>query len=376
MAQLPRRIDVPAFLQQKLSQGGPDAEWWVELEKLYGKKLWHQLTIKLLSFVSRPEARDLREVYHSFIADFEMKLNPFYLVEIVAHIVKGSPDVDETIAFLTNLKTKVKANQDASILTSILICRLKLQRRDLEGVKAILEEVSPLVDAETGVTPIHGRYFQLSSDFHQLVGNHNEYYRDALRYLGCIKLSDLDPQEHKKMAFALSLAALLGDSVYNFGELLQHPISGSVQQDFPWLHDLLVAFNSGDLKRFEQLRPQWTTQPDLQRQEMQLRKKISLLSLMQLTFQSTSGVLTFAEIANVAALPIEEVELLVMKALSLGLVKGTIDEVDQKVHLTWVQPRVLDRTQIAHLKSKIDSWCREVRKIEHLLQDKAQDFAC
>ena len=35
-----------------------------------------------------------------------------------------------------------------------------------------------------------------------------------------------------------------------------------------------------------------------------------------------------------------------MKALSLGLVKGSIDQVDKKVHMTWVQPRVLDRNQV------------------------------
>ena len=35
-----------------------------------------------------------------------------------------------------------------------------------------------------------------------------------------------------------------------------------------------------------------------------------------------------------------------MRALSLGLVKGVIDEVDQKVHMTWVQPRVLNTEQV------------------------------
>lgn len=42
-----------------------------------------------------------------------------------------------------------------------------------------------------------------------------------------------------------------------------------------------------------------------------------------------------------------QVEMLVMKALSLGLVKGSIDEIDQKVHMTWVQPRVLDLQQVS-----------------------------
>lgn len=41
-----------------------------------------------------------------------------------------------------------------------------------------------------------------------------------------------------------------------------------------------------------------------------------------------------------------QVEMLVMKALSAGLVKGSIDEVDHKVHMTWVQPRVMDLQQV------------------------------
>ena len=41
-------------------------------------------------------------------------------------------------------------------------------------------------------------------------------------------------------------------------------------------------------------------------------------------------------------------ESLIIRALSLNLVKGTIDEVDEKVHMTWVQPRVLSVEQVGH----------------------------
>lgn len=56
--------------------------------------------------------------------------------------------------------------------------------------------------------------------------------------------------------------------------------------------------------------------------------------------------LTFEEIAKSAKISVNEVELLVMKALSAGLVKGSIDEVDKRVLMTWVQPRVLDLQQV------------------------------
>ena len=41
-----------------------------------------------------------------------------------------------------------------------------------------------------------------------------------------------------------------------------------------------------------------------------------------------------------------DVEMLVIRALSLNLVEGVIDEVDERVHMTWVQPRVLNNEQV------------------------------
>jgi len=45
-----------------------------------------------------------------------------------------------------------------------------------------------------------------------------------------------------------------------------------------------------------------------------------------------------------------------MKALSAGLVKGKIDEVEGVVQIKWVQPRVLDKSQIRLLGDKIEAW--------------------
>jgi 26S proteasome regulatory subunit N9 len=62
------------------------------------------------------------------------------------------------------------------------------------------------------------------------------------------------------------------------------------------------------------------------------------------------------------------VEHLVMKALSLNLIRGSIDQVDQTVNITWVQPRVLDRDQIDGMRKRLDTWNKDVDKIATFVQ--------
>lgn len=66
--------------------------------------------------------------------------------------------------------------------------------------------------------------------------------------------------------------------------------------------------------------------------------------------QNLTHTCNYCFVTMVTCAPLPQVEMLVMKALSLGLVKGSIDEVDCKVHMTWVQPRVLDISQVKYLQ--------------------------
>lgn len=84
--------------------------------------------------------------------------------------------------------------------------------------------------------------------------------------------------------------------------------------------------------------------------------------------------LTFAEISKETCLPIDEVELLVMKALAQDLVRGAIDQVGGIVNMTWVQPRVLDRTQITGMVEQLDYWCKDVNSMESLLESRASEI--
>lgn len=42
-----------------------------------------------------------------------------------------------------------------------------------------------------GVTSVHSRFYDLSSKYYQTIGSHASYYKDALRFLGCVDIKDL-----------------------------------------------------------------------------------------------------------------------------------------------------------------------------------------
>merc|ERR1712002_311831 len=377
--------DVSTYLadQQRKSDGNI-ADEWSNIEDLYNKKLWHQLTLKILSFIRETNFQEqdvLSNMYEHFVSDFDHKINPLSLVEFSIHVIKemstGGKEYEECIKFAEKIQEKVKNHDLATILIMTTIGDTHFKNGKMDALKKTIQEAQEKLDLILSVTPVHGCFYELSSNYYKLLGDHANYFRDALRYLGCIELNELSETEQRERAFYLGLAAILGKDVYNFGELLAHPVLNSLKDtEKNWLVDLLIAFNSGDISKFESLRTHWSSQADLLSNEIGMRQKISLLCLMEMTFKraATDRQLTFLEIANETKLPSEEVELLVMKALALGLVKGSIDQIDQKVNMTWVQPRVLDRKQIAGMMQRLDHWCTAVKKMEVVMEDRATEI--
>uniref|UniRef100_A0A4W4GLV9 26S proteasome non-ATPase regulatory subunit 13 n=1 Tax=Electrophorus electricus TaxID=8005 RepID=A0A4W4GLV9_ELEEL len=355
--------DVVGYLRQQQSKSAaPEtAAQWHKLEDLYSRKLWHQLTLKLTDFV-----QDV--VFHAFIhllSNFKKRRGLLYLYSLLF------------VPPLPHPVNKVKANDESVILCKTTIGSLKLDIGDLPTTKKLIEEVEVLLNTLPGVTSVHGRFYDLSSKYYRIIGNHALYYRDALRYLGCVDDKVMPEAEQQERAFTLGLAGLLGEGVYNFGELLMHPVLESLRNtDKQWLIETLYAFNSGNVEKFQALKSVWGQQPDLAAQEPRLTQKIQLLCVMEMTFTRPANhrQLTFQEIAQSTKVPVNEVELLVMKALSVGLIKGSIDEVDQRVQMTWVQPRVLDLLQIKGMKDRLDFWCGDVKSMAVLVEQQAQDI--
>jgi len=177
------------------------------------------------------------------------------------------------------------------------------------------------------------------------------------------------------LAFDLGIAALVSPDIHNFGELLAQPILKSLEKTKgEWLKDFLFAFNGGDIAKFDaflaQHKSDFESQAVLKNNYTLLREKVSILALMELMFTRPSGERTvpFKLVADAVKLKIDEVELLVMKALSLKLIKGQIDQVNQTVSIWWVQPRVLDLTQIGKMKDRVGAWINNVHGVLSFMQ--------
>lgn len=172
------------------------------------------------------------------------------------------------------------------------------------------------------------------------------------------------------------MAALISDSIYNFGELLLHPILDSVSETpHAWLRDLLFAFNRGDLTAYDVLAGNIAKNQLLQEHRFFLYQKISLSALTEMVFRRPphDRNLTFASIAAETKVQPAEIEHLVMKALSLGLLKGAIDQVAQVAQIHWVQPKVLDLTQIEGMRNRLKDWDAGVNQLGHWIEGVGKD---
>lgn len=102
-----------------------------------------------------------------------------------------------------------------------------------------------------------------------------------------------------------------------------------------------------------------------------LRQKICLMALVESVSKRESAqraALPFEVVARETGLPEDEVEHLVMKALSLGLIRGSLDQARARVCVEWVQPRVLEMEQLKALRGKLGAWLERVKDTSRFVQ--------
>ena len=66
--------------------------------------------------------------------------------------------------------------------------------------------------------------------------------------------------------------------------------------------------------------------------------------------------------------------MLVMKAMSLELVRGSIDEVDQTVQIDWIMPRYLSMEHLQVLVNRLDDWEVKMDNIIRTVENGAEEL--
>jgi 26S proteasome regulatory subunit N9 len=86
-----------------------------------------------------------------------------------------------------------------------------------------------------------------------------------------------------------------------------------------------------------------------------LAQKVRIISFLELLFEvdKDDRSLKFDRIAKHCHLDKSDVELLLMKALSLQLIRGNIDEVDEVIHVDWILPRYLSKSHLEIMSRKL-----------------------
>jgi len=421
------------YLEAVISEFPDSADELRKCKDLFQKKLWHQLTDQLDRLILTSQCKiDFIVFEAKFIRDFRQHMNTLRYGSIVIQIAARSfkaQIIDEVqgIAFLEQALSCIEADEEKSqkrhfedkkidntqtkllIKTQVALFELmrtveadadeKEQAKNekekgsaaysaFATAKAKLEEIETAMAAEVRACPplVYSRYHFVCAKLWASQENGNElpsdiswtamFYKHAMSYLGYTALEQVD--DAQKWAHDIALAALVAPDFYDFGELSLHPImktlAGSPSQ---WVLDMVNAYIEADVAAYNEVVAKHaqsikknnvlqTAKP-----EGILTEKIRLLGLVRLAFDKASfeRIISFEEIQKVTQCEAERVEYLIMKAMSLKLVKGVVDEIEQSVQVTWVKPAILDMKQMGALLEKTKTW---ITKIEATQKELAQ----
>ncbi|XP_033128289.1 26S proteasome non-ATPase regulatory subunit 13 homolog A isoform X2 [Brassica rapa] len=309
-------------------------EWYDSLSDLYQKKLWHQLTLKLEQFIALSvfQAGDaLIQFYHNFITDFETKINLLKLAHFAVVVSRQYSEKEAAVSYLEGVIEKLKATKEPRITEPIVYIEtqkalFKLEQGDQKECKKVLDDAKTSLDSMTDIDPsVYANFYWVSSQYHKCRQEFSDFYKSALLYLAYTSVEALSDSFKLDLAFDLSLSALLGENIYNFGELLAHPILKSLLgTNVEWLYHILQAFNHGDLVQYQELcrvhHASLIAQPALVENEKKLLEKINILCLIEIIFSrpAEDRTIPLTVIAERTKLSIEDVEHLLMKSLSVS----------------------------------------------------------
>lgn len=392
--------------------------YYSKIESFCQQKLWHQLTVVTLDFVSddrksatlRPVANAGEDskntflgLYSKVVSAVAKKINQLSLARIAAAVAFCSLELgstlDESKKLLQDLLDKLESSNNNNNTAAVLYLQSKIsllvlqadesdgdkKKEKLDKIYTVIKANGPLLKQLVSDTPeaviVNSAHYETSMTYYKIVGPPEAFYNEAVDYLNYYQPKEGDAATNdtksQTLAIDLCLAALTGEGVYNLGQVVSNPIL-KVLESTPqaWLVDLLRACARGNVNDFKKLcretyPAQIASQPALVNMGLQMQEKITLLGLIELVFAkpATERHLTFDEIAEGLEIPLDQVEWVVMRAFSVKLMEGIMDQVEGSVHVTWILPRALSAEQMTDLAGKFGTWATKVTSTQELMEE-------
>uniref|UniRef100_A0A7S0YXQ5 PCI domain-containing protein n=1 Tax=Polytomella parva TaxID=51329 RepID=A0A7S0YXQ5_9CHLO len=369
----------------------PDMEEDIrELLNLHDNKLYHQITLKLQDIFENPliNQKDFPyQIYQSYISPLSTKLNLLKLSQFAVHASKYLSEAQDSISFLKSENEKIKKlrctpseREEATLFIQMHIAQHYLESGSPSEAKVIVRDGVKSLKQMRNVDPsVSASVYYVNSLLDKESRSYSEYYRNSLLYLSYVAHDSLPEDFKVQLAFDIALAALLGEKIFSFGNLLQHPIVDSLKASpsTSWAFELLTTFNKGDLTHYDELcvrhQAALNAQADLVQHERRLREKITIMCLLNFvsSLPSDGRIVSYDSVSERTGLSADGVELLFMKAFSLDLIRGLIDEVDRNVKVTWVAPRVLTLEQVQGFKEQLDRFVCKVESASKSVDEEA-----
>ncbi|KYK68448.1 PCI domain-containing protein [Toxoplasma gondii TgCatPRC2] len=294
------------------------------------------------------------------------------------------------------------------------------QCRDFSESEEILEELQKkLHETSLGVGPVAQAAFQrAAATLAKAQDKFAEFYHHAIIFLAYTPTMSIPEKDRVGLAYEIAIAALVAPDIFNFGELMQEALILATLKSMPehqWLWSFLEAFHCGSLPQFESICSEFAAKIQataLANHMPALRRKIATAALLRLAFtRSAAGTaagsfeasslekngalneaplglsaggagisaasrsLSFDLIANSCKVSEDDVEHLVMRAMSQKLMRGSIDQVKRQVFVSWVRPSLLlDENGMSYLQDRLLRWIGAAEQLHQQLQNQTTEL--
>lgn len=306
---------------------------------------------------------DIKLLFDSIVKNSSVNINPVILSRLAICASLRINTLEDQLEFLQQSIDALHDKQ-AIILLDLQKAYCNFEGGELGKAGEILKEQFRNIEKQLDTEKfVYATYYRYTALFHLKQSQYAEFYHYSLQFLAYVDQQNFSQSEREELCVNLGIAILISEKIFNFSELLELKVF-SVLKEGPnsWIYKLMETYNSGNVTQFNQdmqnFNSHITKIEVLNSNRRTLEEKIKIMAFTELIFSlhKDERVVSFQQISDRTTLPLDMIEFMVLRAMSLELIKGQIDQVDQKVSITFIQPRVLDKQRIGMMRSKFETW--------------------